>query len=296
MNQPNSTINCSHCSFLNFASEAFCKRCKNNLQNTNYAADTNSININITYPTTIQPRINVQSNNPQYQQPQYQQPQFNQPPQPYAENGQSSEYQLLNQTGFQQWQQDNRQMNPPVQTPIYPNQTYPPGYPMMNSGAVWRRGSELVVHRYAANLPDCCVKCGEHIGGYSGGAYISQKFRWHNPLVYIALISPLIYCILAAALSERVRVEIPLCNKHLEARKSTGKSIISGGVAAIVAIFFFGSFGYIGLSFLIFFTALIGITLSYEYAYKPLQISKIENDYIYLKNVDNSYLNRVPPC
>lgn len=292
MNQPNSTIRCPHCSFLNFASEAFCKRCKNNLQNTNYAADTNSVNINITFPPTVQPRINVQSN----QNQPYQQPQFSQPPQ-YSENNQSSEYQLLNQTGFQQWQQDNRQMNPPVQTPNYAPQAYPPpGYPMMNSGSVWRRGGELVVHQYAASLPDCCVKCGEQMGGYTGGAYINQKFRWHNPLVYIALISPLIYCILAAVLSQRVQVQIPLCNKHLESRKSTGKTLISSGVAAMVAIFFFGSFGYIGLSFLIFFAALIGITLGYEYSYKPLQISKIENDYIYLKNADNNYLNRLPPC
>lgn len=285
MNQPNSTIRCPHCSFLNFASEAFCKQCKNNLQNTNYAADTNPVNININFPPAVQPRINTQSN---YQPTQ--QPQFNQPP--FSENNQSSEYQLLNQTGFQQWQQDNRQMNPPMQTPNYP----PPGYSMMNPGTVWRRGGELVVHRYAANLPDCCVKCGDQIGGYSGGAYIGQKFRWHNPLVYIALISPLIYCILAAVLSERVKVEIPLCSKHLEARKSTGKSLLSGGVAAVIAIFFFGSFGYIGLSFLIFFAALIGIVLGYEYAYKPLQISKIENDYIYLKNADNNYLSRLPPC
>jgi hypothetical protein len=291
MNQPNSTIRCPQCSFLNFASEAFCKRCKISLQNNNFSADTNSVNINITLPASVQPRINIQQNNGSPNNQPYQQPQFNQPPQ-HADNRQSSEYQLLNQTGFQQWQQENRQMNPPMQNPNYP----PPGYSMMNSGTVWRRGGELVVHRYAANLPDCCVKCGEQIGGYAGGAYISQKFRWHNPLVYIALISPLIYCILAAVLSERVRVEIPLCSKHLEARKSTGKTLLSSGVAAMVAIFFFGSFGYIGFSFLLFFAALIGIVLGYEYAYKPLQISKIENDYIYLKNADNGYLNRLPPC
>ena len=156
--------------------------------------------------------------------------------------------------------------------------------------------AELVVHRYGTSLPDVCVKCGGQIGGYAGGAYISQKYRWHNPLVYIALISPLIYCILAAALSQRVQVEIPLCGKHLAERRSTGKALVSGGAGAILAIIFFGSFGYVGFSIMLALAAFVGIVLGYEYAYKPLQISKIENDYIYLKNADNQYLSRLPPC
>ena len=118
----------------------------------------------------------------------------------------------------------------PVNAPVYP----PPGYAMMNNAnTVWRRGGELIVHQYAGHLPDVCVKCGEQIGGYAGGAYIRQKFRWHNPLVYIALISPLIYCILAAVLSQRVQIEIPLCGRHLEARQATGKMLLSSGVGAI---------------------------------------------------------------
>ena len=297
MNQPNASIRCPQCGLVNFAAEPFCKRCKNDLQNTNFSADTNSVNINITFPSTVQPRINAQPNNqpftPQFSQP----PQFNQPPQS-SENGYSSEYQLQNQTGFQQWQQNNQPLNQPSNMPLMNAPVYPPpGYALMNnSQTVWRRGGELLVHRYAAHLPDACVKCGEQIGGYSGGAYISQKYRWHNPLVYIALISPLIYCILASVLSQRVQVEIPLCGKHLADRKSTGKALLSGGIGAMIAIFFFGSFGYVGFSVFIALAAFVGLILGYEYAYKPLQISKIENDYIHLKNADNNYLSRLPPC
>lgn len=295
MNQSNASIRCSHCSFLNFASEPFCKRCKKSLQNTNFSADTNSVNINITFPNSVQPRTTAQGNNVLPNNA----PQFNQTPH-RRENNQSSEYQLLNQTGFQQWRQDHRETNPPmnasVNTPTYAPVYPPPGYTVMNQGSVWRRGSELIVHRYAGSLPDACVKCGEQIGGYAGGAFIRQKFRWHNPLVYIALISPLIYCILAAVLSQRVQVEIPLCGKHLEDRKSTGKMLFSIGAGSLMAIFFFGSFGYVGFSFLIFLAALVGVTLGYEYAYKPLQIDKIENDYVYLKNAGNEFLNRLPHC
>ena len=316
MNQPNSSIRCPHCNLLNFASDPFCKRCKNGLRNSPNSADANSININISFPASVQPpQINAQTrgfqtnqlNQPPFGQPV--QPQLNQPPPNPADNTQnSSEYQLLNQTGFEQWQQQNRtevdsnatpQFQPNYQPqfqPNYPAAQFPPPNVHLQTANIWRRGSELVVHKYGGRLPDSCVKCGEHLSGYAGGAYVTQKYRWHNPYVYIALVSPLIYAILAAALSQRVQFEVPLCGKHLEDRKNTGKMLLGGGIAAIAAIFFFGSFGYVGFSFLIFFAALIGITLGYEYSYKPLQISKIENDYVYLKNADNHYLSRLPPC
>jgi hypothetical protein len=97
-------------------------------------------------------------------------------------------------------------------------------------------------------------------------------------------------------LSQRVEVDIPLCRRHLDDRKSTGNYLLGGGIAAMIAIFFFGSFGYIGFAFLIFFASLIGLTLGFEYSYKPLQISKIENDYVYLKNANNEYLSGLPNC
>ncbi len=215
---------------------------------------------------------------------------------PPLENGSSGEYLLQNQTGFQQWQQANSQNN----AQNYPQQSYPqqmyaqPMYPMMQMPSIFRRGSELVVHKYAGTMPDCCVKCNEPISNYSGGAYIKQKFRWHNPLVYIALISPLIYVILSLCLSQRVQLDVPLCSNHLEARDSVGKILLGGGIAAIVAILFFSILGYVGFAFLIFLGSLIGITIGYEYFFKPLQISKIENDFIYLKNADNNFLNRLP--
>ena len=325
MNQSNSSVRCPHCNLLNFATEPFCKRCKNNLQNFGGQTDQNSININISFPSSVKPQINAQTDyqpNPpinQNFQPQSNQPQLNQPAQNSTENAaNSSEYQLLNQTGFEQWQQQNKSENQPNNQPTdasnygrnyQPNYgqnqpPYQPNYPQLNypppnnyqmqQATVWRRGNEIVAHKYGGMLPDSCVKCGEHLGGHAGGGYITQKYRWHSPYVYIALVSPLIYAILAAALSQRVQIEVPLCGKHLADRQTTGKMMLGGGLAAIAAIFFFGSFGYAGFAFLIFLVSLIGIVLGYEYSYKPLQISKIENDYVYLKNADNRYLNRLP--
>lgn len=286
MNQPASSVRCPHCNLINFASEPFCKRCKISLQNAGQTGESNTININISFPSGAQPRINAQPNADYQNNAQFRQT----TPTDFV---QSSEYRLQNQTGFEQWQQSNQNFHAPV---FVPPSFAPPAYPVHSSPVVWRRGGELITHRYAGTLPDRCVKCNEQISGYAAGARVTQKFRWHNPLVYIALISPLIYVILSLVLSQRVQLDVPLCSRHLEARKSTGKTLLGGSAAAAAAIFFFASFGYVGFSFLLFLAALIGIVYGYEYSYKPLQIAKIENDYIYLKNAGNEYLNNFPGC
>jgi len=149
----------------------------------------------------------------------------------------------------------------------------------------------LIVHKFSA-LPAFCVKCNDDLL-YAGGEYVKQKYRWHHPAVYAAAISPLIYLILAAALSKRATLELPLCSKHLDSRKTTGQFLIGGGVLSAVAVFLLMSAGSIGIGVLLFFVALIGITMIYEYSYKPLQASKIEDDYVYLKGVDKAFLNRI---
>lgn len=310
MNQPNSSVRCPHCNLLNFASDPFCKRCKNSLQTNNQAGDPNSFNINININSPVQPRLNVTQNNQPQPPPSAPPQQFappnlpHLPPPAQISGNDSSEYKLLNQDGFRQWQQEenggqnppnNNQTYPPVNTSNYPVPVYPPNYYPANSQTLWRRGSELVMHRYAGTMPDCCVKCGQSIST-AGGAFIRQKYRWHNPLVYIALISPLIYIILSAVLSQRGSIEVPLCSRHLEDRKKTGKFLLGGGIAAFLAIFFLASVGSGGFAFLVFVAALIGISLGYEYSYKTLRVSKIDDNYIYLKNADNQFLNRLPPC
>lgn len=145
-------------------------------------------------------------------------------------------------------------------------------------------------------MPERCVRCNDHISGYSAGGFARQKYRWHNPLVYIALISPLIYLILAAVLSQTATVDIPLCHRHLEDRKTTGKSLLFAGIAATIAFIFFIAMDFGGFAALIFLAALIGLPLAYNYFYKPLQVSKIENDYVYLKGANDEYISNLPYC
>ncbi len=300
MNQPNQSIRCPYCNLLNFANEHHCKRCKNNLQTDLNVETPPTVNININFPSPVQARVRFnqeaqfEPNFPPNSLDQFE-PRSGNPETQKLNQNQISGYELQNQTGFEQWRnQQNQPSNVPPAYNFQP-QIYPPSHIPANTQTVWRRGTELVMHKHGTMLPDICVKCGDHLA-HSNGSYIRQKYRWHNPLVYIALISPLIYIILASVLSQRAAIDIPLCGLHLKERKGTAIFLVGGGVAAIFAILFFGSFGYVGFSILIFLAAIIGITMGFEYFYKPLQISKIENDYIYLKNADGKFLNRLPYC
>lgn len=285
-------IKCQNCNLVNFATALFCKRCRAPFHPSAENAEDRTVNININFPAPID-KINV--NMPRREQTNYQTrtefEQYQQPPQIQ----QTDAYQPQNQTGFQQWQELNAQANPPQRINAQP---YNPAFPHPHqrpSGGIYRHGKEIVVHKNAL-MPERCVKCNDHISGYDAGGFARQKYRWHNPLVYIALISPLIYLILAAVLSQTATLDIPLCHKHLESRKSAGKTLLVSGVLSAIAFFFFISMDYGGFAALIFLASLIGLPFANQYYYKPLQVTKIENDYVYLKGVNDEYISQLPYC
>ena len=304
----NNHLRCPNCNFINFATAASCKRCRNPLQNVNYSSEGTTLNININLP----PGVFQQSTEPippqtigqlppqlnqtdkQYLEDQQRPTASFQPPdyqsQNYPVSFQTPNYQSPTPSGYYQ----PTQMNPP---PSYQN-SFPQPYaqPQMQGmfpQGIWRRGSELVIHRNA-KLPPSCVKCGSSYT--SDISYVGQRFRWHNPLLYIALLSPLIYCILSLILSQTVSLQIPLCQKHVEERSSIGKFLAGGSIFSGIIVFLSFRAGNVGFGILLFLAAFIGLVLAHEYLYKPLQVSKIESDYVHLKRVDEGYLNQFPYC
>jgi hypothetical protein len=279
------------------------------LQNTNYSSEGTTLNININLPPGVfqqptrpfppqparpMPPQSNQADKQSLEDPQRQPISFQTPDyqsQNYPVSFQTPDYQSQIPNGYYQ----PSQMNPPYS---YQN-PFPQPYaqPQMQQGmypqGIWRRGSELVIHRNAT-LPPSCVKCGSSYT--SSISYVKQKFRWHNPLLYIALLSPLIYCILSLILSQNVSLQIPLCQKHIDERSSVAKFLIGGSVFAAIIVFFSFWAGSVGFGFLFFLAALIGLAIAHEYLYKPLQVSKIESDYVHLKRVDDGYLNQFPYC
>ncbi len=285
------SIKCPNCNLVNFATEEVCKRCRNSLTNMVFSSERNTLIMNINFPQSNkqnQPVDNageIQPQNNQTVEIDYQLPQF------------SPQQQQLFQPQY-------NQAPPALQSPNYNNYNgyapngqqnfYPPQTNYQSQGA-WKSGQHLVVHKNGT-LPDRCVKCNENVVSFRNGHNVRQKYRWHNPLVYIALVSPLIYVILASVLSETVYVDLPMCGKHIEERNSVKNYLLGGGVLAFLAVFFFGYFGAVGFAFLTFIASVIGLGLAYEYMYKPLKINKIEKDYIYLQGADKSFLESLPYC
>ena len=155
-----------------------------------------------------------------------------------------------------------------------------------------RFGDEIILNKNC-NLPFLCVKCESF--NPNEIVYAPQSYRWHHPLVYIALISPVIYLILSLALTHRVSANIPICAEHHKQRQSLKDKLIGVGFVAFlltVAGCFF--LGWYLPSLLIFFIYLIAAALIIEYDYKPLRITKVEGDFIHLKGASNAYLNQIP--
>jgi hypothetical protein len=73
-----------------------------------------------------------------------------------------------------------------------------------------RRGNVLVVPRGVDKLPPACVKCGAD----RELTALKRTYYWHHPALYVLLLSPLIYAIVALIVRQRIKLEISLCRRH----------------------------------------------------------------------------------
>ncbi len=283
-----SSIKCPNCGLVNFSTTQYCKRCNNALLQNSAGNNANETRVfDNVYDTSIRPAIPLQNNyqnepqvgNQSYQPNQYrQQAGYQQPPQP------SNDWTLPRFPPGQQ---------PPNFNGHQQRQYQPANQYAVNEPAFRRFGSEIALHQNA-NLPGSCVKCGRHISSPMDGEFVSQKFRWHNPLVYIALISPLIYVILSLCLSKTFTVNVPYCTEHLQKRESIKTFLIGGSLSAFILIVLCSIFDVVGLAFLIFFVALFGLSIIHEYSFKTLKAKKVEGNYYYLGGASQEFLNNIP--
>lgn len=73
---------------------------------------------------------------------------------------------------------------------------------------VWQDGELLVVAQGARLPTHMCVKC----GGVAGGPPEQRTLRWHEPWIgLVALLSPLIYVIVALIVTKSFKVAFGLC-------------------------------------------------------------------------------------
>jgi hypothetical protein len=161
----------------------------------------------------------------------------------------------------------------------------------MPQGA-WADGNILIVSRGAV-LPPFCVKCGRP----SEPERLKKSFRWHPGWVYIfILIGILFYVILAAVLSKRMTLELPLCRQHLEKYRTlriAAPALLLGSIAEMVGAGAllpgsYLSYG-IGAGLLAFVAGIVCLVL-----YGILGVNRIDQYYGYFAKSSDSFLLQLP--
>lgn len=294
-----STIKCPNCNLINFATAQFCKRCNFSMKEASTVRNDTNISIPAGGTSVRQipqkPRPNPQplpptviGYDPQKSYQQQQNGQFHQnnyaPPQNNYAPPQSYDYDLPQFPQGQRPPQFNQ-----YQTPQYQH----PQYIQLQEVAYRKLGTEIALHKNG-NLPEICVKCGEDLTAYNGGAFVVQSYRWHHPALYLLLLSPIIYLIVSLCVSERATINVPLCHEHIKSRENARNILICGGVISTFLVILSINFGWVGFGFLIFFAALFGLTGIFEYAYKPVRIKRAQGSYFHLAGASDNFLNRLP--
>jgi hypothetical protein len=309
-----SSIKCSNCGFVNFEDYQSCKRCNISLSQDLTNNERNETRIVKSPETHIRPQVkplNIppiesfpppmprrmpfppKQNNalPEYNQPYRQKKAMNEEKPP------SNDWSLPRFPKDQRPREFQTRFQPPQPKYYQQNQAHyhqPPHHQYYVPVTAFRRFGDEIILNKNCNLPFFCVKCESFVSHPHEIVYAPQSYRWHHPLVYVALISPLIYLILSLALTHRVSANIPICVAHNKQRQSIRDKLIVAGLILFLLTVFGCFFGWYLPALLVFFIYLIVAALIMEYDYKPLRVTKVEGDFIHLKGATNAYLDQIP--
>ncbi len=116
-------------------------------------------------------------------------------------------------------------------------------------------GNKLIIPQGAALPTNICIKC----GAPANGKPLKKNYYWHSQWIYILILSPLIYIIVAMIVRKQQLLYLPLCDEHRARRKRMiliGWGLIAGGIAALFAIPALGDNGA-GVAILLMFALVI---------------------------------------
>jgi hypothetical protein len=91
---------------------------------------------------------------------------------------------------------------------------FPDSESLLLSPRPYAVGRKLVVPRDSV-LPGQCVKCTNS----PVEPWLRKTFSWHHPAIYILIISPILYVIVALIVRKRVKLAVPLCEPHRSIRR-----------------------------------------------------------------------------
>lgn len=162
---------------------------------------------------------------------------------------------------------------------------------------VWRRG-DLLVMEPGAVLPERCIVC-------NGPAdlYHPKNLYWHHPAInYLMLLNKVLFLVVSLLAKKKVQVDLPLCHCHERRRK---RWATVAAILIMIGIVVWSASGTQiqnnerGLFELLimvggFFVCTGLIVLGTGGT--PAYAAHIDEDYIWLKKVHDSYLDRLPPA
>ncbi len=151
------------------------------------------------------------------------------------------------------------------------------------------RHRHLAVVDVQAEWPDLCVGCGRP----ADGSYLPRTLYWHHPAVYIALLSPIIYVILALCLRKRMRTHLPLCRPHLNRRRVVIALAVGLPVLAFAGLCASGRFepiAFIAAMLLLFTCMIVGVVLS-----RLVTVRRIDGFGAWVSGVHPNVLRELPP-
>ncbi|HWX53055.1 MAG TPA: hypothetical protein VN176_00550 [Verrucomicrobiae bacterium] len=96
-------------------------------------------------------------------------------------------------------------------------------------------GDKLIVPQGAALPVNICIKC----GAPANGKPLKKMLGWHTPWLYILIVSPIIYVIVALIVRKQMRLAIPLCDEHAARRKRMiliGWGLAVAGIASVIIL------------------------------------------------------------
>jgi MFS family permease len=188
---------------------------------------------------------------------------------------------------------------PPQRAPLVaaPRPPMPPPRPAPSFNAaqaeptgLWREGKILVFAK-EKHLPDACVKCGQ-----PAAIRLTRKLAWSNP--WLGLLIPLgllIYVIVAAIVSKRAVVEIPLCEAHRKRRTlltGLGVGLLFLGLFAVAALLMARAGTIlVTLAAAMFFVGMV-LAIVGQILVSP---ARIDDHFVWLRGVHESLLSGLPP-
>ncbi|HWE37172.1 MAG TPA: hypothetical protein VG406_11450 [Isosphaeraceae bacterium] len=154
--------------------------------------------------------------------------------------------------------------------------------PVGPGAEIWWEGDALVVPKGAV-LPDVCVKCGD-----VAVKRLRRNLSWHNPVVYILMVSPLIYIIVALIVRKTGKVEVGLCGRHARRRLTAiliGWTLALAGIAGMVLTIPIDMPELGGGGAILFFIGL----LCGAFGARTVYPERIDTTHIWLKGVQSAF-------